>query len=933
MTIKSKRHTKGIITKPTTSPATEEGEQRTDSDTNEQKVYLNGSERTIVTEDQTQSLSNKAIDNSNSISIKDGSFEIQDSADETLKMEFNAQGTTGTKTTIQSSQTTDQTITLPNATDTLVGKATYDVLTNKTLLGSNNVISIKDENFIIQDADDFSNVNSLVFRAEGTDNTVTTVQTSQTVDRTITLPDSDTTLVGTDANQTLTNKTIQTPFIYNAFFDTPAKLRPKLDTLANLESYAAGSVEAQSNGELVFATDEEEFYGIVNKQLTSLGGGGTSFKYTQAAHGFAVGEGIYHNGTSFVKGQANNGDTLAYFVVTEVVDANTFVAADFGRVEVSKTSHGYAAGEFYFLSETTAGEATTTEPTTGFSNPLFYVEEVIDPNTAILQLKVYRPAAVGIGISIDNLTDVDTSTVSPSDNDVLFYNTASGNWEPSALPPSGATQLSDLTDVDTTGVTDTQILAYNNANSRFEPIDQPSVGGGAGATVIAAGGTITGTYNGDVILEGNATMTADVIIKGNLFYTGSNLLSNNDAGYNLTVYGNVFGDGGFIDLSTNTSSVDGGDFTCRGSVYDVYIWTHSGGASSTQPGVSGNVTIQGDYIAPLRTIMTHGGDSTTAGVAPGNGGTVFIGGDAEFDLLWTYGGTSKSSCDQGGSNGGNITIKGNVKSDNTGNVSFSTDSHAILYSGGDSKGVGGAGGNAGSLYIGGSGIFLGGFTGRGGDCTVGSGDGGTGGSLVVKGSILARVRIKLRGGNGTVNGGDADQSISGGVVVEDRLHCAILDLVGGNGSNGNGGNALRYPLIGRGIYVDANVLLNGGDAAAGFTNGAPSENCLIRGGGYIQDLQLKEGTGGNANPLSCKLSFNEGYYQVNTITAENSGNVRLAGANSVVSLEQWGLSSLDVFTNDNNTLTTASQTTPELYLYKFGIASDPVRRSAQYTTA
>ncbi len=41
-------------------------------------------------------------------------------------------GTASTKTTVQGSQTTNRTITLPDATDTLVGKATVDTLTNKT---------------------------------------------------------------------------------------------------------------------------------------------------------------------------------------------------------------------------------------------------------------------------------------------------------------------------------------------------------------------------------------------------------------------------------------------------------------------------------------------------------------------------------------------------------------------------------------------------------------------------------------------------------------------------------------------------------------------------------------------------------------------------------------------------------------------------------
>ena len=63
-----------------------------------------------------------------------GYVNVQDSTDATKRIMFNASGgTTNTRTMLSSTQTVDRTLSLPDATDTLVGRATTDTLTNKTL--------------------------------------------------------------------------------------------------------------------------------------------------------------------------------------------------------------------------------------------------------------------------------------------------------------------------------------------------------------------------------------------------------------------------------------------------------------------------------------------------------------------------------------------------------------------------------------------------------------------------------------------------------------------------------------------------------------------------------------------------------------------------------------------------------------------------------
>jgi hypothetical protein len=63
-----------------------------------------------------------------------GYVNVQDSVDATKRIMFNASGgTTNTRTMLSSTQTVDRTLSLPDATDTLVGLAATQTLTNKTL--------------------------------------------------------------------------------------------------------------------------------------------------------------------------------------------------------------------------------------------------------------------------------------------------------------------------------------------------------------------------------------------------------------------------------------------------------------------------------------------------------------------------------------------------------------------------------------------------------------------------------------------------------------------------------------------------------------------------------------------------------------------------------------------------------------------------------
>jgi hypothetical protein len=139
----------------------------------------------------------------------------------------------------------DRTILLPNASDTLIGKATTDTLTNKSIdLGTNTLTgSVAEFNAALQ-SESFTTLTgsetltnkiltspvintptvgtsltlltagTIIFEGATADSFETTLTvTDPTVDRTLTLPNATDTLIGKATTDTLTNKTLTSPVL------------------------------------------------------------------------------------------------------------------------------------------------------------------------------------------------------------------------------------------------------------------------------------------------------------------------------------------------------------------------------------------------------------------------------------------------------------------------------------------------------------------------------------------------------------------------------------------------------------------------------------------------------------------------------------------------------------------------------------------------
>lgn len=147
-------------------------------------------------------------------------------------------------------------------------------------------------------------------------------------------------------------------------------------------------------------------------------GSGTSSSrsITQAAHGLAVGNAVYLNGTTYTKAIATSSAAAeAVGVVSVVTDANTFTLVTHGHLTGLT---GLTAGSTYFVSETTAGALSTTEPAApNVSKPVMLADSTTSGYVLNMRGTIGSASGTSVEPRMTRLTlasDITNATVTPA---------------------------------------------------------------------------------------------------------------------------------------------------------------------------------------------------------------------------------------------------------------------------------------------------------------------------------------------------------------------------------------------------------------------------------------------------------------------------------------------------------------------------------------
>lgn len=205
---------------------------------------------------------------------------------------------------------------------------------------------------------------------------------------------------------------------------------------------AEGTVDLGLNADVKLQLGQEVFYRVKNSTGSTITNGQVvSAAGTDGASGHLLAQLFIADGTiepRFILGIATE----------DIANGEFGYVTHFGKVRDIDTSV-YSEGDVLFVSPTTAGALTATEPSSpNFEMPIAYALNSKINGTIFVRIQT--------GYKLHEIYDVEVSSV--SDNDVLAYVSANSRWENVAL------NLDAIGDVNITTPATNHILRYNGTN-------------------------------------------------------------------------------------------------------------------------------------------------------------------------------------------------------------------------------------------------------------------------------------------------------------------------------------------------------------------------------------------------------------------------------------------------------------------------------------
>ena len=327
------------------------------------------------------------------------------------------------------------------------------------------------------------------------------------------------------------------------------------------------------------------------------------------------------------------------------------------------------------------------------------------------------------GISIDALSDVDTSSTAPTDGQALLWNNTNSKWEPGTVSSGGGGTTTFLGLTDTPGsFTASKYLAVNSGGTAIEFVDAPS-GGSGGIALTDLSITTAGTASGGGSLSydnttgvftftpadtsggggGGATAFTGLSDTPASMGTAGQYLAVNSGGTALEFVAAPSGGGGGTSLTVQTRNGSSGAEGNEATAISKITFNSASGFSVSEPNEGEAFISLGSAFAPWSV------DGQTTLTPEGEEEVEFIAGDG---ITITTNNTSSpksitfTASGGGGGGGGGASTLGDLT-----DVDFSTAPTAgkvLKYNGTswvpstDSTGSGGGGGGGGdgSAYLG-----------------------------------------------------------------------------------------------------------------------------------------------------------------------------------------------------------------------------------------